>query len=164
MRTARLALLSLIVTMFVGVQSAPADSWSLDQLNPFSKREDQSTTSGRRYVRDSELGQSPLEKLNAGTQEFFAETAAGTHRLLAGTAAGTKKLFTGVKDTLSGKKPAAKKKSNPIVPWIREPQDPRHLRTPRDKKPSWLDRLLGYEEPKRVETMKDFVGLPRPEF
>ena len=164
MKTARIPSIGVIVALFVGAQPAGAEHWSLDKPNPFSKRDEHGTISGRKYTRTSDLGRSPLEKLNVGTQKLFAETTAGTQRFLAGTAAGTKKFFTGVKDTLSLKKPATKKRSNPIVPWIREPQDPRYLRTPKNQQPSWLDRLLGREEPKRVETLKDWVALPRPEF
>ena len=169
MKTALIPSISVIVALFAGVQPAGAESWSLDKPSASSRPEEHSTIYGRKYTRDSDLGQSPLEKLNAGTKKFFTDTTAGTKKLFSDTTAGTKKFFAntttgtkrffaGVKDTFSWNKPAPRTRQNPFVPWLRQAEDPRK------HKRSWIDSLFGREEPKQVDSLKDWVGLPRPEF
>jgi len=139
MKTVRILSVSLILTSLVCTPTSWANDWAT-QREP-----------------------SALEKLNAGTQKLLADTTTGAKKLIVGTANGTKRFFIGVKDTLSWKKPAPRKTSASMVPWIRDP-DPQYLRPPKSRKKSWLDSLLGREEPKQVETLKDWVNLPRPEF
>ena len=56
---------------------------------------------------------------------------------------GTKRLLVGTWDTITLKR------------FATQPTQP--------KKPSWFSSMFTREEPKRVESMKDWVGLPRPE-
>ncbi|MBN2477653.1 MAG: hypothetical protein JXB62_23800 [Pirellulales bacterium] len=145
----------IVLALLTGGQAARAEGWSLEKLNPVAAKP-QPRTTGRSYARASSYGKktepSALEKLDAGTKKLFADAAEGT-----------KKFFRDTKDALTWKKPAPKTASRPYVPWIQPPKDPRHLRSAAPKKKSWFDSLFVREEPKRVESMKDWVGLPRPE-
>jgi len=166
MKTAPFLAAIFVLTLFAGERSVRAEGWSLEKLNPFAKQEPAAYSAApvRFGAYANKKEPSPLEKFNAGTQKILADTTAGTKKVLVGTANGTKKFFTGVRDTFAWKDPAPKRKANPLVPWIREPEDPRYLRSSQKQKKSWFDSLFGREEPRRVESMKDWVGLPRPEF
>lgn len=137
MKTARILSIGVVVALFMGVQPALADGWSLEKLNAGTTKFFSDTT--------------------AGTKKLFSDTATGTKRFFANTTTGTKKLFTGVKDTFSWNKPVPKARQNPFVPWLRQAEAP-------NKKKSWIDSLFGREEPKQVDSLQDWVGLPRPEF
>jgi len=95
---------------------------------------------GNEGVRGASPEPSPLAKLNDQTKEFFAKTA----------------------ETLGMNRPKAKA-SKQYLPWLKEPKDPRYLRSHKTEL-SWWDKLLGREEPERVDSLKDWVGLPKPGF
>ena len=139
MKIARILSAGSALALLMVAQPALAEEGWLDKLNPFAKKERQNTVSDRRY-NTRKVEPSPLEKLNTGTKKFFA----------------------GARDALTWKKPAPKRKpTNQYVPWIRQPKDPRHLSSRKKKKKSWLDSLFRREEPKRAQSLKDWVGLPR---
>ncbi len=67
---------------------------------------------------------------------------------------GTKKFFTGAKDTLTFKKPAPKKTvATPYSPW-------QHKQRPEEKK-SWFGSMFAPKEPKPIESLDDWMSLPR---
>jgi len=126
------------LTLVIVAGPAPAEEGWLGKLNPFAKKETHSTVSSRKY-NAKKAEPSPLDKLTSGTKKFF----------------------TGTRDALTGKKPAAKRKpANQYAPWNGTSQAPRQANS---QKKSWLDSLFRREKPKQVESMKDWVGLPRPE-
>ena len=74
--------------------------------------------------------------------------------------AGTKKFFRGTVDVItlkplwdSGKK---RKKKRPVDPWMR------HTRKNAVKKPFWDSWFTSKQQPKRVSTVVEWVGLERP--
>ena len=162
MKIARILSAGATAILLIGSPPALAEGWSPAKLNPFAKRAENNTVSGRRHnVRSVEP--SPLEKLNTGTKKFFADTNAGLTKFFADTDAGAKRFFAGAKGALTRKRPDPKRKpTNQYVPWVRAPNDPRYPQQHTKQKNSWLDSLLGREEPKRVESLKEWVGLPRP--
>jgi hypothetical protein len=139
MKTARILSALGALTLVIVAGPAPAEEGWLDKLNPFAKKESHSTPAGRKHnVR--KVQPSPLEKLNAGTKKFFA----------------------GARDTLTGKKPASKQKATNQYPtWSPTSNAPRQASS--QKKKSWVDSLFRREKPKEVESMKEWVGLPRLE-
>ncbi len=143
MKTSGILSAAVLVVLLVSGQSAAADGWSLWKLLPFGKKE------ATRPARKSFARPSPLEKLDDDMKKFNE---------------GTKKFFAQAVDALRWKKPDAKKRpTKRYLSWIREPKDPRYLREPKKQKKSWWDSLFRREEPKRVDSMKDWVGLSKPE-
>ncbi len=132
---------AVLVVLIVARPALAEEGW-LGKLNPFAKKEKKEqprTTWGGTYT-PRKAKPSPLEKLGTGTKKFFA----------------------GARDVLTGKKHAPKRKpANHYTPWTRQSTDWRH--TSSRKKQSWFDSLFRREEPKPVESMEDWVGLPRLE-
>jgi hypothetical protein len=127
------------LSLLVAAGPAPAEEGWLGKLNPLAKKQTHSTLSSRKN-NAKKAGSSPLDKLASGTKKVFADT----------------------RDALTFKKPAPKQKAtSQYAPWNRTSQVPRPVSN--QKKKSWLDSLLGREKPKQVESMKDWVGLPRLE-
>jgi len=128
-----------VLTLVIFAGPAPAEEGWLGKLNPFAKKETHSKVSSRKYTA-KKAEPSALDKL----------------------ASGPKKLLTGTRDALTGKKTAPKRKpTSQYVPWNGTSQAPRQASS--QKKKSWMDSLFRPEKPKQVESMKDWVGLPRPE-
>ena len=74
--------------------------------------------------------------------------------------AGTKKFIRGTVDVItlkplwdSGKK---RKKKRPVDPWMR------HTRKNAVKKPFWGSLFTSKQQPKKVSTVGEWVGLDRP--
>jgi hypothetical protein len=82
-----------------------------------------------------------LQRFNAGTKRFLAETGAGTKRFFSKANTRTKTFFAKTRNALTWKKPAATKRQKP--------------------KRSWMDALLGREEPKPIESLDDWWELER---
>jgi hypothetical protein len=139
MNVARTLLAGAALTLMVVIHPAVAeDSW-LTKLNPFANHGTHSTMSAGKY-KAKKAEPSALAKLGAGTKKFF----------------------TGARDLLTGKKPAPEKKpAYQYAPWSHNPKDLRQQSTA--KKKSWLSSLFRPEKPKQVESLKDWVGLPRLE-
>ena len=175
MRAVRICSIILVPVLIFCCRPAAAEGWSLSDLNPFPKSTTQTRSAGYStahsagYSTASSYGSrkqpssldtigrsvrqkfdSDVKRLSDGTKEFFAKTNAGT-----------KRFFADTRSALTGKKPSQTRR--PLRhPWIRPPEDQRYVRQPQEQKISWFDRLLGREEPKPVETMSEWVGLPRP--
>ena len=141
MKNALILPASVALAFVLVAEPAMAEEGWLAKLNPFAKKEKSGTLSARTYnVKNKRAEPSALEKLGTGT----------------------KKLLAGARDTLTWKKPAPKRKpTNQYVPWMQNPKNPRYARS-QQKKKSWLGSLFRREEPKRVQTLKEFVGMPRP--
>ena len=139
MKIARILSAVGVLTLVIVAGPATAEEGWLGKLNPLAKKQTHSTPASRKHnVRKAEP--SALDKLSSGTKKFF----------------------TGTRDALTGKKPAAQRKStNQYTPWNGTSQAPRQASS--QKKKSWLDSLFRPEKPKQVESLKDWVGLPRPE-
>ncbi len=143
MKTTRILWAAAILAAWTAGQTTPAPGWTLDQLNPFHRNEANRKPDGRTVNKPS-----PLEKIDASTRAFFSN----------------------LKDTLTPRKPAARKSPlKPRVPWVRNPKPQRTdaakkpQRTYTAQKPSWLNSLFRREEPKPPETMDEFMRLERPQ-
>lgn len=136
------------MALLIAVEPVLAEEGWLKNLNPFAQKEKPSLPSAHRpawsrtyNVKRAEP--SSLEKLSASTKKFF----------------------TGARDALTWKKTPPKRRStNRYGPRMRESNDLGYFRRQREKekKKSWLNSLFRREEPKRVQSLKDWVGLPRP--
>lgn len=134
MKISRILPASVALALLLGVQPALGDGWSLEKLVPFGKKQT------RKSVHKRPARPSPLEKLDIQVKRFFA----------------------GAKDALTWKKPAAKKKpTNQYLPWMRESNQQRYTHHNKRPKRSWLDALFRPKEPKPIESMEEWVGLPR---
>jgi len=128
-----------VLTLVIFAGPAPAEEGWLGKLNPFAKKETHSKVSSRKYTA-KKAEPSALDKLTSGP----------------------KKLLAGTRDALSLKKPASKgKPTGQHTRWNDSSQAPRQASS--QKKKSWMDSLFRPEKPKQVESMKDWVGLPRLE-
>ena len=75
--------------------------------------------------------------------------------------AGTKRFVRGTVDVITLK--PLRKSKKPSLPLPEKPWENKPKHKQQEKKKSfWSGLFPAKEEPKRVETMKDFVGLPRP--
>jgi hypothetical protein len=148
MRVARVSLAAMVLSVLIVAQSGLAEPAWPQALNPLAdwRRDDPASPMAGNAAAAKP---SSLEKLGAGTKKFFADLGTGT-----------KRFFTGVNDVLTGKKRASKKGStNSHASWSLSQQQ--SSPTSSRKKKSSLDWLLGREEPEPVESLKDWVGLPR---
>ena len=137
MRIAQISSAGVAFALLIGVQPVLAEEGWLDKLNPFARKEKPVTTIDSRY-NVAKARPSPLEKLGAGTKRFFA----------------------GARGLLTGKKPApTSRPTTQYAPWSQGIGDPPDRSG--QKKKSWLGSLFRRKEPKRVESLKDWVGLPR---
>lgn len=142
MKTSRTAAAGAMLALLIGGQSALADGWSLEKLLPFGKREP------GKSARQTAAKPSPLRRFRAEMRKLNAQT---------------KRLFAGVQDALTWKKPAPRSRpTNQYLPWIRPPKRQSYLHPKKKQKESWFDSLFPREEPNQVQSLKDFVGLPRP--
>lgn len=144
MRIARIFPAVAALAFLIVAQPALAEDGWFSRLNPFAAKEKEtSSTIPVKRANVSSAEPSPLEKLSAGTKKFFA----------------------GARDALTWKKPAPKKTpTNQYAPWMRPSKEPVYPSDRNKKKKSWLDSLFRRKEPQRVESMKDFVGLPRLDY
>lgn len=164
MRTAWMLPATVLLVLFLGGRWAVAEGWPLGPLpadpgRPASRPDGFGPGTSLRAGPLERLG-AGLEKVNAETKRLFSGADACTRKLFADANTGARQFFAGAKAVLTGQPAAGQRNAKPSLPWIRQPDDPRNLRQP--KKKSWLDGLFGRREPKRVESMAEWVGLPRP--
>jgi len=143
MRTERIVLVGISLSLMLAARAAVGDEWSLAKLNPFSKKEKvekmeprkMTIGSNRGYRYQSETPQpSAWQKFDAGTKKFFSDT----------------------KRALTWKKPAPKRPTSSTgLAWIKQPKE---------EKKSWFGSLFAPKEPAPAKSMQEFLGLPRPEF
>ncbi len=100
-----------------------------------------------------------MPKMFPSSQKKTKKTS-GVAQTLKKLDAGTKKFIRGTVDVLtlkplwdSGKK---RKRKRPVDPWMR------HTRKNAAKKPFWDSWFPPPEEPKKVATVSEWVGLERP--
>ncbi len=144
MRRCRLALATVSVLLVTGSVLA-SDGWSLSKLIPFQK----SSSSGRARATVSDSNSSWLQLPNWG-QKSASKSRSREPSTLDKLSHGTKKTWDKTVDLLNpwdgnSKKSAAKKST---------------------KKQSWFSSWMPQKKskPKEVQTVKDFLGQPRPEF
>lgn len=92
-----------------------------------------------------------------------AFSPAGVSNTFKSIGSGTTKLVQGAVDLVTLKSLREKKtsKRRPVnQPWMNRPSTRRNKE---EKKSFWSSLLPAKEEPKQVRTMKDFVGLKRPQ-
>lgn len=142
MKNARILSAGVALALLIAVQPVLAEEGWLKKLNPFAEEEKPSPAWSRTY-NAKRAEPSSLEKLGASTKKFFG----------------------GARDALTWKKtPPKRRPTNQYGPWVREPNDLGYFRRQQEKekkKRSWLDSLFRREEPKQVQSLKDWVGLPR---
>ncbi|HBO42535.1 MAG TPA: hypothetical protein DD670_01085 [Planctomycetaceae bacterium] len=81
-------------------------------------------------------------------------------RTLSQIDAGTKRFVRGTIDVITLK--PLRKNKKPSLPLPEKPWENKPKKKQQEKKSFWSGLFPAKEEPKRVQTMKDFVGLPRP--
>ena len=161
MKTARFLSAGMVLALLIAGPAAAADGWSLEKLNPFAKKEASRSASRSSYARSYHRTQpkpSPLESIAGGTKQMLVDTGNGAKKLVTDTGAGAGRLLTGAKDALTWKKPAPRRRpANRYMPWTGRSDN----RQPKDQKLSWMDRLLGRQEPKPIESLDDWWALKR---
>ncbi len=154
MKTKRIVWISVLLAAPLGARSAAAEGWSLSKLNPFAKNEEK-----------TKAASVPRETVISSDRGYRYDTVKPEPSTWQKFDTGTKKFFAGTKDALTWKKPTPKPtKKRLAVPWLHDPKDPNDLRGPKGKKKSWFSSLFAPKEPNHPRSMKEFVGLPRPEF
>ncbi len=101
---------------------------------------------------------SPLERLNAGTQKFFADAGAGTKKFFADAGTGTKKFFAQTKNALTWKKPAPKRTP---AERMQRSLSAAYLRPEKKPRRSWLGSLFRREEALPSRSLSDFLAAER---
>jgi hypothetical protein len=138
MKTIHLRLAALALAAWIGGQAVWAEGWSPSSLFSTKKSEPQQ----KKPVPPKFPSKPPSTLDKAGT--------------------GTKNFFTGIGDTLSGKK-STTKKSTPSSPLAMgtKPTKP----APAAKKPTQQSSWNPFrrEEQKKPQSLKDFVGMQRPD-
>jgi len=146
--------LVLCCLVLTGIVLGPIGSASADNLFaglwPFGEKEQQApvydpyNTPYRSTTRTPATPEpSFIEKANQDVKGFFAKTGEILH--------------------LRSPEPVQMRSNNPYVKAV---DDPRHLRSTVQEKPNWFESIF-FPEPeppaRPVQTMQEFVGLPRPQ-
>ncbi len=141
MSIARMCTTLVAVVLLAAASPVWANGESESSWNPFAKKSE----AAKATAAPSPLT-APLQSIDTGIKKLGN---------------GTKKLFLDARNALTPK-PSPKPKSRPLHSWIHPPTDDQSQRS-HESKPSWFDRLLGRKaEPKKIETMSDWVGQDRP--
>ncbi|NQU23009.1 MAG: hypothetical protein HQ567_17160 [Candidatus Nealsonbacteria bacterium] len=147
--------------LLIGGPAQAQNDWSQDRVSPFAQQQ-ATQTPGRTFNRHpaepsglAKLGHKvtgDVKKLGDGTKKFLTDATTGTGQLLSDATVGTGEILHGAFDVVTFKAFAAKEPP-PVNRWgLREPKQP---------KKSFMDFLIRREEPKPVESFKDWWGLKR---
>lgn len=152
MFTKRLALLAWLTIVCLGPTVASGEGWDLWPFNNDKPKSKTTSTS------TSLMGGSPLVKSSSEPS------------LLSKMGTGTKNFFSSTYDTLTFRKSEPKGQvSSSFGGWGQNPplgQSYNRKSSPKKKKdePGWFSSLFtSQEEPKRAETVSEWIGQPRPQ-